>query len=79
MLTIEQEFDCTVVTTLDETASYEDVEVVLDEVTVFISQYIEDTDKKQVLEMSYQQFVDILMSLDLPDGAYYTSPKRTKS
>ena len=40
MLTVEHEYDYTVITTLDETASYEDVEVVLDDTTVFIAQYI---------------------------------------
>lgn len=78
MLTVEIEYDCTIITTLDETDSYEDVEVVLDDTTVFIAQYIEDTDRRQVLELSYQQLIDILMSLDLPAGAYYTTPKRTK-
>jgi hypothetical protein len=78
MLTVEIEYDCTIITTLDETDSYEDVEVVLDDTTVFIAQYIEDTDRRQVLELSYQQLIDILMSLDLPTGSYYTTPKRTK-
>lgn len=78
MLTVEIEYDCTIITTLDETDSYEDVEVVLDDTTVFIAQYIKDTDRRQVLELSYQQLIDILMSLDLPTGAYYTASKRTK-
>ena len=79
MLTVEIDYDCTLITTLDETASYEDVEVILDDTTVFISQYIEDTDRRQVLELSYQQLTDILMSIDLPEGAYYNTPKRTKT
>jgi len=79
MLTVEIDFDCTVITTLDETASYEDVEVVLDDTTVFIAQYVEDTNSRQVLELSYQQLIDIMMAIDLPEGAYYTTPKRTKT
>lgn len=79
MLTVEIDYDCTVITTLDETASYEDVEVVLDDTTVFIAQYVEDTNSRQVLELSYQQLIDIMMAIDLPEGAYYTTPKRTKT
>lgn len=79
MFTVEMDYDCTVITTLDETDSYEDIEVVLDDVTVFIAQYVEATDSRQVLELSYQQLTDIMMSLDLPEGAYYTKPKRTKT
>ena len=78
MLTIEIDYDCTVITTLDETASYEDVEVVLDDTTVFIAQYIEDTDRRQVLELSYQQLMDIMAAIDLPEGAYYTKAKRNR-
>lgn len=79
MFTVEMDYDCTVITTLDETDSYEDIEVVLDDVTVFIAQYVEETNSRQVLELSYQQLTDIMMSLDLPEGAYYTKPKRTKT
>lgn len=79
MLTVEIDYDCTIITTLDETASYEDVEVVLDDTTVFIAQYIEDTDRRQVLELSYQQLMDIMAAIDLPEGAYYTKVKRTEA
>jgi|TARA_R110002110_G_scaffold409674_1_gene632179 hypothetical protein len=78
MLTIETQYDCTIITTLDETASYQDVEVVIDETTVFIAQDIEDTGKRQVLELSYQQLIEIVVALDLPDGAYYTTHKRKR-
>jgi hypothetical protein len=78
MLTVEIDYDCTIITTLDETASYEDVEVVLDDTTVFIAQYIEDTDRRQVLELSYQQLMDIMAAIDLPEGAYYTKAKRNR-
>jgi len=79
MLTVEHDYDYTVITTLDETASYEDVEVVIDDATVFIAQYVEETSSRQVLELSYQQLIDIMMAIDLPEGAYYTTPKRTKT
>lgn len=78
MFTTEIEYDCTIITTLDETDSYEDVQVCLDETTVFITQYVEDTGSSQVLELSYQQLIDIMMALDLPEGAFYTTPKRKR-
>mgnify|MGYP003673219760 CR=1 FL=1 len=78
MITVEMEYDCTIITTLDETDSYEDVQLCLDETTVFITQYVEDTGSSQVLELSYQQLTDIMMALDLPEGAYYTTPKRKR-
>lgn len=75
MFTIEHDLDCTVVTTLDEGGDYEDVQVVLDDTTVFIAQPISSTERNQVLELSYQQFLDILTAMDLPEGAYYAYQK----
>lgn len=78
MFTTEIDYDCTVITTLDETGSYEDVEVVIDDTTVFIAQYVEYTNSRQVLELSYQQLIDIVTALDLPEGAYYTSSRNPR-
>jgi len=71
MFTIETDFDCTSIVTLDEGGYYEDVELILDDTCVFIAQAIEGSDRRQVLELSYQQLKDILAGMDLPDGAYY--------
>lgn len=76
MFTTEHEFDCTVITTLDEGGNYEDVELIMDETSVFIAQLIPGTDKRQVLELSIQQLKDILVSMDLPQGAYYQRDKQ---
>ena len=76
MFTIETESDCTVVTTIDEGGHLDDVEVVMDASTVFIKQNLPKSDRAQVLELSYQQWLDILVAMDLPDGAYYQSEKR---
>lgn len=75
MFTIEMECDYTAITTLDETAMFEDVEVVMDADVVYISQVLPDTNRAQVLELSYQQLKDILVAMDLPEGAYYQTPK----
>tara|TARA_R110000803_G_scaffold37255_1_gene80264 strand:+ start:179 stop:424 length:246 start_codon:yes stop_codon:yes gene_type:complete len=75
MFTIETEFDYTVITTLDEEDSFEDVEVVLDEEVVYIAQNLPDSNTRQIIELTYQQFMDIVAALDLPDGAYYAKVK----
>ncbi len=71
MYTVEMEQDCTVITTLDEGGAYDDVIVCIDETSVFISQVIPDTDRNQVLELSYQQLLDIVYSMNSSEGAYY--------
>jgi hypothetical protein len=72
MLTIEMEHDCTILTSLDERGSFEDVEVIIsDDSIVYISQLTADTSKAQVLELSFQQLRDILAGMELPEGAYY--------
>ena len=75
MFTIETAYDCSVVTSLDEAGCLEDIEVVLDEERVYISQLLPDSDRAQVLEISYQQWLDVLVAMDLPDGAYHRRKK----
>lgn len=71
MFTIEHDMDCTAVTTLDDGGYYEDVEVILDDTCVFIAQALPDSDRRQVIELSYQQLEDIVASMNLPEGSYY--------
>jgi len=71
MFTTEHEFDYTVITTLDEGGSFEDVEVLMDDVSVYIVQRLSGTEKNQVLELSHQQLRDILLAMELPEGSYY--------
>lgn len=71
MFTIEIEHDCTAITTLDDKGYYEDVEVIMDDVCVFIAQEVIGSDRRQVLELSYQQLKDIIAAMELPEGAYY--------
>ena len=76
MFTIETEFDYTVITTLDEEDSFEDVEVVLDAEVVYIAQALPDSSTRHIIELTYQQFMDIVAALDLPDGAYYAKARK---
>jgi hypothetical protein len=71
MFTIEHEQDFTVVTTLDQGGEYSDVELILDEEDIVIRQYNEDLECYDLINMSFQQFKDIIASMDKGQGAYY--------
>jgi hypothetical protein len=71
MFTIEHEQDFTVVTTLDQGGEYGDVELILDEEDIVMRQYNEDLGCYDLINMSFQQFKDIIASMDKGQGAYY--------
>ena len=73
MFTIEHESDFTVVTTLDQGGEHEDVEVIIDDLDVVIRQYNEDMECYDLINLSHQQFKDILASMEKGEGAYYAS------
>lgn len=71
MFTVEFESDATVITTLDQSDKFEDVEVILgDEGDVYLRQYVEEMGEYQVIYMSYQQLLDIFTSMNRTEGAY---------
>lgn len=70
MFTVEYEHDATIVKSLDETAQYEDVEMVLDEEVVYIRQWDEDLGKYEMLILSYQQLLDLAASLKTTEGLH---------
>jgi hypothetical protein len=71
MFTIEHEFESTVITTLDQEGQHEDVEVHLDNESIFIRQWSEELQTFDLIELSMQQLKDIITAVDLPEGAYY--------
>jgi len=73
MFTVEHEDAYTVVTTLDQTGLYSDVEVILDETDVVLRQFNEETRCYDLINLSHQQFRDIIASLSKAEGAYYAS------
>lgn len=78
MFTVEMESDCTVVTSMDESDGFEDVELTLcDDDTLFMRQWNEGTNTHEVLYMSYQQLQDIVAALDSPVGLYKITTVRT--
>jgi hypothetical protein len=59
------------ITTLDQEGQHEDVEVHLDNESIFIRQWSEELQTFDLIELSMQQLKDIITAVDLPEGAYY--------
>lgn len=73
MYTVEFRPDHAVVTILDESAGYDDVQIIINEDnTVYLTQYMEDTEQQDTIIMSYQQLLDLIASIRSPEGAFYT-------
>ena len=73
MYTVEFDHDSVVITTLDDSGAFEDVELIMNEdMTVFVRQWCEEMNEYQILFMSYQQLLDIIVSIRSPEGAYRT-------
>jgi len=73
MFTVEFEKDASVITSLDETNRFEDVEMVIsDDDTVYLRQYENNLNEHQIIYISYQQLLDLVSSLNSTEGAFYT-------
>ena len=73
MYTVEFEKDASVITSLDETNRFEDVEMVIsDEDTVYLRQFENNLNEHQIIYISYQQLLDLVSSLNSTEGAFYT-------
>lgn len=76
MFTVEFESDASVVCSLDETGLMDDVEMIIgDEGTVFIRQWDDELEKYEMLVMTYQQLLDIVVALHQTEGMYIARPK----
>ena len=76
MLTIEHDFDATVVTLVDEGAAplQEDVTVCAFEDCVTVEQYDPRTDQVMKITLSMVQVRDLGAAMNLPEGMYATRP-----
>jgi len=74
MLTIEHEFDATVVTLVDEGAAplQEDVTVSAFEDCVTVEQYDPRTDQVMKITLSLVQVRDLAAAINLPEGIYHS-------
>lgn len=72
MFSIEHEFDCTVVTLVDEGPAPlgEDVVINLFESCVTVEQFDARTNDMQKISLSIAQVRDLAAALDLPEGVY---------
>jgi hypothetical protein len=70
VITVEHEFDGTVVTIVDPEGKYEDVQLISDSSGWYIRQWNEDLGGYEVVELSSTSFNLLLQSLTLPEGAY---------
>ena len=73
MFTVEHMLEDTVITTLDQSGKFHDVEVIMDAGSVFIRQWSEDMEVYDLIEMSNQQLKDIIAAMNSAEGAYYAS------
>ncbi len=78
MLTIEHDFDATVVTLVDDgpTPLQEDVIVCAFEECVTVEQFDPRADAMVKITLSPTQVRDLRAALDLPEGVYRTTPER---
>ena len=77
MFTVEFEMDASVITTIDESAKFEDVEVILgDDQEVFIRQFDHDNNAYEMIILSYQQFLDIFVALSSTEGMFKIEHRR---
>jgi hypothetical protein len=72
MFTVEFLQDRTVVTSLDEADTCEDVQLVITDECVLLLQYEELMGGEQTILISYQQLLDLFNSLNQTEGSYYT-------
>ncbi|QPM92088.1 hypothetical protein [Pseudooceanicola algae] len=76
MFTIEHEFDCTVVTLVDDGPAplQEDVVINAFEECITVEQYDARLDEMRVVTLSMSQLRDLKAALNLPEGSYVLAP-----
>ena len=72
MFSIEDEFDHTLITVVDNENKREDVQVIMDEHAVFLRQYNEKNNTYEVIELSPAMFNELLISMKNKAGIYVT-------
>jgi hypothetical protein len=70
MFTIEHLSDHTVVTILDRTGTYEDLEVEFDEHGLVLRQWNEQLEAFDLIQITTEQFEYLQAAMNLPEGAY---------
>lgn len=77
MFTNEFDFEETVTTVLDETASYADVELVIADEGVYIRQFSKQDGTADLIMLSHKMFKDMLEALNHSEGFFVTKYNQT--
>lgn len=76
MFTVEFESDAAIIQSLDETDNLNDVEMIIaDEGVVYMRQWDDSLEKYEMLVMTYQQLLDIVLSLKQTEGLFQILPR----
>lgn len=71
MYTVEFEPDASIITSLDPTGQFNDVEVIIGEDNhVYIRQFDDDAGAYEMVIMDYTQFIQIFAAMKSPEGVY---------
>ncbi len=75
MFTVEFEHDSSVIRSLDETGELDDIEMILDDDgLVFMRQWDDSMEKYEMIVMTYQQLLDLVVSLKQTEGLFLAVP-----
>ena len=72
MFSIENEFDHTIITIVDNDNRQEDAQVIMSDEYVYVRQYNAKSGRYDVIALSPFMFNEILASMKLTDGVYVT-------
>ena len=73
MFTVEEEFDESIVTILDNNGQYEDITMYFSENGVYIVQYNEKTDSDTIIELSTEMWETMIEAYNRTNGTYIVS------
>ena len=74
MITVEHEFDHSIITILDNQGKTDDVEIIVDEELCYIRQYSDDDDFNIVVISPYM-LKELIAAYDMSEGSYVTAGK----
>jgi len=70
MFTVDEEFDESIVTVLDNKGRYEDITMYYSENGVYIVQYNEQTDSDAIIELSTEMWETMIEAYNRTNGTY---------
>ena len=78
MFTVEHEDNYTKVVVMDDTGKHDDVEVFFEnDGRIYVRQFDEAVREHEILIMTYKQLLDLVASIDSPEGFFETELRKT--